>query len=240
MIGIAPPVSLEENMTLSDRLQRIADYVRPGERVIDVGTDHAYIPIWLLLNGFADSVVATDLREGPLLRARADAERCGVAERLILRRCDGLSDCEPDSVDTIILAGMGGETIIGILSAAPWAREKRLILQAQTKQDRLRKWLSENGYRILDASLAEDMGRIYLIWLVITGDMPERCAVDRALLDKRDPLLKPYLNDRMKRLRKQINGVSMATRPDTQQLAALTEELNQLESISREAEAWQA
>ena len=79
-------------MQLSKRLQRIADYVRPGDRIIDVGTDHAYIPIRLLLEDSAATAIATDIRPGPLERARLDAVRYGVVDRLELQQCDGLAD----------------------------------------------------------------------------------------------------------------------------------------------------
>ena len=225
-------------MQLSKRLRCIADYVRHGDRVIDVGTDHAYIPIWLLLNGVAAEAAATDIRSGPLERARQDAERYGVSDSLRLAQCDGLALCDPDSVDTVIIAGMGGETIIGILSAAQWVREKRLILQPQTKQDELRAWLADQGYAIIDASLCYDTGRIYLVWLVGTGEMPPFSGVESALLEKRDPLLRPYLDDQIKRLRKRLRGVETAVAPDGELIAKLRGCLTELERIFHEVSTW--
>ena len=113
-------------MVLSKRLRQIADFIPHGAHIIDVGTDHAYIPIRLLLDDPGATAVATDIRPGPLQRARTDAEYYGVSDRLTLLLGDGLAPCTPDSGDTVILAGMGGETMIGILSAAPWVKEKRL------------------------------------------------------------------------------------------------------------------
>lgn len=226
-------------MQLSKRLKCIADYVLPGDRVIDVGTDHAYIPIWLLLNHIIEEATATDIRSGPLERARLDAERYGVSEALRLAQCDGLAACDPDSVDTVIIAGMGGETILGILSAAPWVREKRLILQPQTKQDELRCWLAGQGCAIRDASLCDDTGRIYLVWLVEAGEMPQFCGVDTALLNKRDELLRPYLDDQIKRLRKRLRGVEGAAAPDEEMISALRGRLAELEKIYHEVSTWQ-
>ena len=225
-------------MLLSKRLQRIADYVRPGDRVVDVGTDHAYIPIWLLLNGIVSQVCATDIRSGPLERARADAEYYGVADQLKLAQCDGLEKTQPQDVDTIIIAGMGGETIIGILSAAPWSTGKRLILQPQTKQAELRAWLADHGCRITDAALVYDTGRIYLVWLVEAGEMPEFCGVDAPLLANRDTLLQPYLEEQLKRLRKRLRGVEAAVKSDKTQTEALRRELSALEKIYREVRKW--
>ena len=227
-------------MRLSKRLQRIADYIRPGDRIIDVGTDHAYIPIWLLLKDREARAIATDIRPGPLERAGIDAARYGVSDRLELRECDGLSQCDPGSVDTVIIAGMGGETIAWILDGAPWAKEKRLILQPQTKQSELRDHLAACGYSILDAALAFDNGRIYLIWLVGAWEMPPFRGVDSALLLHRDPLLKPYLEDQIKRLRRVSRGVETAADPDGTLAARLREQLAQLEEIYHEVIEWQA
>lgn len=226
-------------MQLSGRLQRIAELIRPGDRIIDVGTDHAYIPIWLLLQEPSATAIATDIRSGPLERARTDAVYYGVADRLTLLLCDGLSLCAPDDADTVILAGMGGETMIGILSAAPWTLDKRLILQPQTKQDELRAWLGANGYAIKDAVLAYDTGRIYLVWCVEAGEMPPFHGVDGALLSRRDPLLKPWLSEQIKRLRKRLNGVLQARAENAELTEALQSQLEALGKYYREVETWQ-
>ena len=223
---------------LSPRLQRIADYVPQGSTVWDVGTDHAYIPIYLLQSGISARAYASDLREGPLQNARRDAELSGVAEQLTLRRCDGLSASSGEEADTLILAGMGGETILNILAAAPWAKEKRCILQPQTKFTELRRYLAQSGQCIRDASLAYDTGRIYLIWLVEPGQMDPECVIDRALLEKRDPLLAPYTEDRIKRLRKQLSGLERAAARDDALLGQLRSELEELTKIHREVKSW--
>ena len=228
-------------MVLSKRLQRISDFIPPGDRIIDVGTDHAYIPIRLLLTDPAATAVATDIRSGPLERARADAEYYGVSDRLKLLLGDGLSPCSPDSGDTVILAGMGGETMIAILSAAPWAREKTLILQPQTKTEELREWLSSNGYAIRDAALVHDTGRLYLVWRVTAGEMPRLIhGVDQALVDRRDPLLKPWLEDQIKRLRKRLNGLARAREQNADLAEGLQSTLKELEIMHKEASSWQA
>lgn len=227
-------------LKLSPRLQCLADYVRPGDRVIDVGTDHAYIPIYLLQNGISAQVTATDIRSGPLRRAAADAEKYQVAGQLQLLLCDGLAACTPEMADTVILSGMGGETIQGILTAAPWVLEKRLLLQPQTKQAELRAWLAQRGLAIYDASLVYDSGRIYLVWLVQAGEMPACSGVEPSLLAKRDPLLRPYLDDRVKRLRKQINGLEAAQTRDDGALEARRAELAALLKTYEEVTAWQA
>ena len=226
-------------LKLSPRLQCIADYIRPGDRVIDVGTDHAYIPIYLLQKEISRQVTATDIRPGPLQNAAADAEKYQVGQQLTLLLCDGLSACTPEMADVVILAGMGGETIQHILAASPWALEKRLLLQPQSKQPELRAWLAAQGLTIRDASLVHDTGRLYMVWLVQPGEMPVCTAVEPALLAKRDPLLRPYIDDRIKRLRKQIRGMETAQAPDLSELAGCKAELEELLKICEEVRAWQ-
>lgn len=218
---------------LSSRLRCIADFVRQDERVIDVGTDHAYIPIWLLQTHISESVTATDIRKGPLANAAKDAERYGVADRLHLVLCDGLSGCEPDIADTIIIAGMGGETILSILKAAPWALHKRLILQPQTKQHLLRSWLGEHGLTISDATLVYDSGRIYQVWLAQAGEMPECLAIEPILLNKRDPLLRPYAELQIKRILKEIHGLERANSTNQEALEILKRQLDEYMCILR-------
>lgn len=226
------------SMLLSPRLRRIADYVPPGATVVDVGTDHAYVPIWLLQEGVSRRAYGTDVKAGPLERARLDAERYDVLDRLTLWLCDGLALCPPEAVDTVILAGMGGETMMGILERSPWALEKRLILQPQTKWPELRRYMAERGLAVLDASLADDAGRIYLIWLVGAGETAGECHVDQALLKKRDPLLKPWLQDRIKRCGKQLRGLELARQPDEAAIAGQRAELEELKRVYQEVLAW--
>lgn len=228
-------------VTLSPRLRRIADYVLPGAVVADVGTDHAYIPIWLLQSGTSPRAVATDIKAGPLRNAAQDAEKHGVSDRLTLTLCDGLAGVDPESVDTVIAAGMGGETIRNILAAAPWSLGKRLILQPQTKHYELRRWLREHGRCVADAALSCDAGRLYLVWLIGEGagetdDFP----IDRALIEKRDPLLQPYLEEQIKRLLSQTQGMARSATVDAETLRRLQTELRELQELYREVLTWQA
>ena len=154
-------------LELSPRLAAIAALVPEGARLADVGTDHAYLPVRLLLDGGIASAVATDVNEGPLQRGRETAERYGVGT-ILFRRCDGLADVRADEVDTVVIAGMGGDLIARILAAAPWTKQAHLILQPMTAQEDLRRWLLENGYRIAKETLAQEGKKLYVI-LSATG-----------------------------------------------------------------------
>ena len=145
-------------LQLQPRLQCIASLVPKGARLADIGTDHGYLPVYLLQEGTIGHAIASDINALPLAHARATAAEYGVTEKLDFRLCPGLAKLRPEECDTVAIAGMGGETILGILEAAPWTRDgaHTLILQPQTKADLLRRWLCANGYRFLSETLVRD------------------------------------------------------------------------------------
>ena len=219
------------NIKLSDRLFRVASYVEQGAVPVDVGTDHAYVPIYLLQNSVSPRAYATDNRPGPLKNAGYDAKKYGVEDRLVLYLCDGLALCDPECLDTVIIAGMGGETMIHILEQTPWTLEKRLILQPQSKLCELRRYLASNGLSIQDAALAADTGKLYEVWLAGEGSMDANALIEPRLIEKRDPLLKPYLEKQIRRKKKQIHGLEASNRPAEDTLRRLHSELDTLERI---------
>ena len=152
-------------MELTARLQSVADQVPQGAAFADIGTDHAYLPVWLLLNGRIRHAIAADLREGPLNSARETAEQYGVSHQVSFRLCIGLADISADEVDTIVIAGMGGDLIADIITAAPWVKNKRyeLILQPMTSVEDLRQYLCDNGFMITEERAVSSQGRIYTV-----------------------------------------------------------------------------
>lgn len=184
---------------ISKRLLCCASFVPQGARVIDVGTDHGYLGIYLLCSGIAGTVLATDLREKPLQRAMENAARFGTAERMQFRRCDGLRGIGREAGDTVICAGMGGDLIVQILSAAPWVRQDgcRLILQPQSGGQALREWLCGNGFRICRETLVRDHGFLYTVLEAQQGEQapltPGQTYVSPQLLASGSPLLGAYL-----------------------------------------------
>ena len=148
---------------MSKRLEIIASYIENGIGFIDVGTDHGYIPAVMAKRGYAGNIYASDINEMPLEMCRRNLDEAGFADRINFLLCDGLDCCPPDLVDTIVIAGMGGDTIAGILDRAEWCLDCRykLILQPMTKSEVLRYWLSYNGFVITDERLIKDNGKIY-------------------------------------------------------------------------------
>ena len=149
---------------ISDRLLACCGFVAQGDRVADVGTDHGYLGIWLLLEGKARSVIAADIVPGPLSAAKKNAAKFGVSDRMEFCLSDGVQSI-PRDFDTLVCAGMGGDTMISILSAAPWLRSNRyrLILQCQSKTAELRRYLSENGWRIAEETVLRDGRFLYTV-----------------------------------------------------------------------------
>ena len=129
------------NVPLSPRLLACAAFVLPGERVADVGCDHGYLSLHLLQSGVAGHVYASDVREGPLSSARRNAAHFGASEKIDFFLCDGVQGL-PRDFDVLICAGMGADTMISILEAAPWLRGDayRLIFQCQSKTPSLRRY----------------------------------------------------------------------------------------------------
>ncbi|MGI6166640.1 MAG: tRNA (adenine(22)-N(1))-methyltransferase [Eubacteriales bacterium] len=144
------------------RLMSAAPFVRGGV-IADIGTDHAYLPVWLLLTGRAQGAVATDIREGPLRSAAKTVERYGLSGKISLVLADGLAGIEKYRPQDIIVFGMGGELITSIIDRAVWVRDSqiRLILQPMTRRAELREYLLGNGFNIIDEAMSEAARRIY-------------------------------------------------------------------------------
>lgn len=161
-----------KHLELTPRLQLLADWVPQGAKFADIGTDHAYLPVWLTLQGRLRCAIASDLRKGPLERARETGRTYG-AENIDYRLANGLADVKPEEADVIAIAGMGGETIATILEAAPWTADGQhtLLLQPMTKDHELRRYLMEHGYCIIREALVYDRGTIYPVMEVKAGQM---------------------------------------------------------------------
>ena len=198
------------DFTLTPRLRLLADWVPPGARLADVGTDHAYLPVWLRLHGRAASAIACDLREGPLARAR-ETGRIWGADGVDYRLGNGLTVVSPEEADTIVIAGMGGENIAAILARAPWTADgdHTLLLQPQTRAEVLRAFLAENGYAIRREALVEDRGVLYPVMEAGGGEMSLTLGQlhgGAALL--RDPLGDRYIIGKIIRLQTAVAGLN--------------------------------
>lgn len=149
---------------LSQRLKTISSLVPNGARACDIGCDHGYLAIYLRLNNIAKSVIATDLNSAPLERARINIEKLG-GNNIDLRLCDGLSGICENEVDTVIIAGMGGNVISGIIERCIWAKKQdcTFILQPTTSCEVLREYLCENGFEIMTETVVYENSKLYSV-----------------------------------------------------------------------------
>ena len=230
----------EKELLLQPRLRLLAELVQDGARLADVGTDHGYLPVWLLLNGKISGAIASDINEAPLSHARCTAETYRVAEKISFRLCAGLDGIGRDEVDTVVIAGMGGETIQAILTAAPWTLESdiTLLLQPMTKAPELRRWLTESGYCIVRERLVWDKSFLYPVLIVRPGRQSIReaeryCGVN----NEEDPLYGEYLARQCARLQRACRGMHSARRGDNTERTAALERL--CEELERKREEWE-
>ena len=205
-----------KKLELSPRLQLLADWVPPGARIADVGTDHAYLPVWLRLHGRVVSAIACDLRKGPLERARETSRIYGT-EDICFRLGDGLAPVAPEEADTIVIAGMGGENIAAILERAPWTAdgEHTLLLQSQSRAEDLRRFLMDHGYAIRREALVLDRGILYPVIEAGGGEMTLSLGQlygGAALLH--DPLGERYIIEKIIRLSGAVAGVNRSGSPE--------------------------
>lgn len=167
-------------MELSKRLQTVANAVTPGSRVADVGTDHGYVPIYLVERGLCSGAIAMDVNEGPLARAEEHIRAEGLSDRIQTRKSDGLVALAPEETDAVVIAGMGGALMCRILQDATAFLEagRELILQPQSEWFKVRRLLSASGYRIIQEWFLEEEGKYYVV--IKAGPAPETDRESRA------------------------------------------------------------
>ena len=154
-------------LPISDRLLACCNFVAKGDRVADIGCDHGYLGIHLLTNCIATHMIEADVAPGPLDSARKNAKKYGVESAMTFCLSDGVKD-SPRDFDTLVCAGMGGDTMVHILTDAPWLKNKqyRMILQCQSKSPMLRKYLDKNGWRITVETVLKEGKFLYTIMAV--------------------------------------------------------------------------
>ncbi len=186
---------------LSKRLQAVADLVSPGMRLADIGTDHAYIPIYLMENKKIPQAIAMDINKGPLERAEEHIKAHGLEHQIQTRLSDGMAKLQAGEADCAVIAGMGGALMIKILEEG---REtafqlQELVLQPQSELKKFRIYLLENGYRVLAEDMVYEDGKYYPMMKVKPGEMtgeswkPEELEYGKYLLDTAHPVLKQFL-----------------------------------------------
>ncbi len=204
------------SLKLSKRLLCAASFVRKGDFVADVGTDHAYLPIYLYTSGIVKGAVVSDINQGPIDRAKNNIRDYSCESAIIPILSDGLCKIDEFSPDTVFILGMGGELIVNIISKAEWLknRKTRLVLQPMTHAEILRAYLFDNGFEIVEETLVDD-GKIYQITAAeYTGNKihatPLELLFGKINLVRADKLLLDALNKELSVLRVRIEGKKKA------------------------------
>jgi tRNA (adenine22-N1)-methyltransferase len=231
-----------ETLKLSPRLAAVASFVPQGAVIADVGTDHAYLPAYLLLAGrITPPAYAFDINEGPVESARRTAEKYGLADKMEIRLNNGLAGTRETLADTVIIAGMGGENIADIIERSLWRWNDRhtLVLQPMSKAYELCRWLYDNGFYIAEETKVKDGGELYRVLCVKHGHRPPPDALELYTGPVRagEELELEYLKKISRKLEKAAEGLGAAknTQPERyERLTKLAQQAkNRLEELKR-------
>ncbi len=229
----------KDSVRLSDRMLAVAHLVPDGCVAADVGTDHGYIPIYLMQNQIARKVLALDNKEGPLKRATKNIRESGYEKEIQVRLSDGLQEVEPGEVDTVIISGMGGPLMIRILEQAKDVVDalKYLILQPQSEAGVLRRYLTDTGFRITKEDIVEENGKFYPMMLAVPGESEPyeevEYAFGRELLQMRHPILKQYLIGEQEKQQHLL--IQLSAEQDSKYARQRREELEQELTLTKQA-----
>lgn len=226
-------------LPISKRLLCCASMVQSGSRVADIGTDHGYLGIYLLQSGAARHVIACDLRKDPLENARRNAKLFGVDGEMEFRLSDGLEKILPDEVDTVVMAGMGGDLIQKILSQCPWRKREGLqfILQPQSAGNVLRRWLCEDGFEIRREEPVQDGHFLYTVMELRQGEpsplTPGTEYASPALLASKSPLVGTYLARVENALQETVRGLTNAEKQRPERLSYFRQALLEIQEMRK-------
>lgn len=190
-------------MELSKRLTAVARHVPVGAAVADIGTDHAYLPVYLVRQGISARVVAGDINRKPFEGALITVRDSGLEKYIDLRMGDGLQILKPGEVSVLVVAGMGGKTVCAIFEQglSVLQQVQRLIIQPMRDIPMVRRWLADNGWRLVDEDMVAEDGHYYVIMVAEPGmEKVTDCfalEVGPRLLEKKDTVLQEFLKRRI-------------------------------------------
>lgn len=219
-------------MELSNRLKEIAGMVTKGNVVCDVGTDHAYLAIYLIENGISPHVIAMDVAEGPLSKAEHNISASGLCGVVETRLSDGVDKLRTGEAQTVIMAGMGGILICQLLSKGEevLASASELILSPHTDAELVRRYLSQHGYCIEQEKMIVEEGKYYIMLRCVHKEAKAMSDCEyrfgRNLLEKKEPVLCGYLQKEYQKLQKLYENLgSVSTEHAARRRTELAEEI---------------
>jgi len=209
-------------MQLSGRLATLVECVPPDTIIADIGTDHAYVPVYLVEKGICPKAIAGDLNAGPVESARDTVESYGLETKIEVRQGNGLGILSPGEVDMIIIAGMGGLLIKQMLSEGKDKLQNvnGLLLQPNNHTFEVRSWLMNNGWGIIDERLVLERGKFYPVIIceqnrgILTEDIVP-LEIGPCLLQKKGPLVEKLLEQKSREYAKILDGLSRSSDPLT-------------------------
>ena len=236
-------------IVLSKRLTAIADMVTKGNRICDIGCDHAHIAIYLILQGFIPYAIAMDINNGPLERAREQIKIYGLQEKIETRLSDGFKSLRVGEADTVIISGMGGRLMQAILTDAQSKTMslKELILGPQSELPAFRRYLRMNGFQTVNEDLVLEEDKYYPIIKVVPNpnkpDKADKKETEATIiadcygyipLKERNPVLLKYLKREQKitsEIINQINNGSYSTKKNDKKLKELKKKAAELNDL---------
>ena len=224
------------NIQLSKRLSAIGEMVTEGNRLVDVGCDHGYLPVYLVMNQRIPGAIAADVGKGPLERAREHICRYHMQNYIETRLCDGLSGISVGEGDTLVIAGMGGPLMEKILSDNPEVRDsfQELILQPQSDIPHFRHFLMSNGYRITEEKMILEDGKFYPMMKAIRDQKrneswtPLEEMFGKYLLQEKNPVLQQFLQRELRIRQNILTKLQKAETEETKKRRNEVEEEKQL------------
>lgn len=228
-------------MELSKRLKRIAEHVDKCESVADIGTDHGYIPIYLVKEGICKKAIASDINKGPIEKAKVNVAFEGVSNKVKCLLGPGLNPLKVGEVNGVILAGMGGNLTRDILLADMEKVKKYdfIILQPAQNPEVLREFLYKNDYEIIDEDLIKDEGRFYELFKVKYNENSEKLVfedeleyeVSPLLREKNHPLFKEFIEEKINRCETILSFIKEDTEAAKNRKSDLEEKINKLKGM---------
>ncbi len=228
-------------MDLSIRLKAIADEVKGCKSIADIGTDHGYIPMYLVKNGICETAIASDINKGPLEKAKKNIGLDGLKDRVKCYLGPGLAPLKVNEVEGIVIAGMGGNLTRDILLADmdKVKNYKLMVLQPAQNPEVLREFLYNNEYEIIDEKLLKDEGKYYELFTVRYNDNAERLKFDDKiyyeispmLLRRKGDLLKEYIEVKIEHSKKVLTYIKEDTESANIKKQELAEKIKVLEEM---------
>ena len=220
---------------LNKRLVLAANMLNKGKAVADIGTDHAFLPIYLIRNGISERIIACDIAEGPLSVASENIKKYKLEDKIELRLADGLKGVKQMECNQITICGMGGETIADIIDAADWVKspDVTLVLQPMSCDDRLREFLLINGFEVEKERAVVSQGRVYTVMRVLYTKKPQKLNADfkyiGRLLDAPDDAALVFVKRRLKSMHRCMEEIKLVERKKDlyNELAKATEIIEQ-------------